>query len=88
METARALKMFENGTVRLGLSLVSIQSFVYCSESKPVLYQDTVYCKFLFYVCVEIDPFSCEQTRQFSTQTDFPYLGLVNVSMIPGTCGS
>ena len=34
----------------------------YCSESKPILYQDTVYCKLLLYVCVEIDPFSCEQT--------------------------
>ena len=34
----------------------------YCSESKPILYQDTDYCKFLLYVCVEIDPFSCEQT--------------------------
>ena len=33
-----------------------------CSKSKPILYQDTVYCKFLLYVCVEIDPFSCEQT--------------------------
>ena len=34
----------------------------YCSESKPILYLDTVYCKFLLYVSVEIDPFSCEQT--------------------------
>ena len=57
----------------------------YCSESKPILYQDTVYCKFLLYVCVEIDPFSYKH-RQFSTQSDFPYLGLVNVSMITGTC--
>ena len=24
----------------------------YCSESKPILYQGTVYCKFLHYVCV------------------------------------
>ena len=57
----------------------------YYSESMPILYQDTVYCKFLLYVCVvEIDPFS----QQFSTQTDFPYLGLVNVSMIIGTCCS
>ena len=30
----------------------------YCSENKPILYQDTVYCKILLYVCVEIDPFS------------------------------
>ena len=34
----------------------------YCSESKPILCLDTVYCKFLLYVSVEIDPFSCEQT--------------------------
>ena len=34
----------------------------YCSESKPILYLDTVYCKFLLYVSVETDPFSCEQT--------------------------
>ena len=33
----------------------------YCSETKPILYQDMVYCKFLLYVCVEIDPFSCKQ---------------------------
>ena len=33
----------------------------YCSESKPILYLDMVYCKFLLYVSVEIDPFSCEQ---------------------------
>ena len=40
----------------------SIQSSVYGAESKPILYLDTVYCKFLLYVSVEIDPFSCEQT--------------------------
>ena len=34
----------------------------YCNESKSILYQDTVYCKFLLYVCIEIDPFSCKQT--------------------------
>ena len=52
------------GTVRLGLSLVSslLSRRNYCSESKPILYLDTVYCKFLLYVSVEIDPFSCEQT--------------------------
>ena len=32
----------------------------YCSESKPILYLDTIYCKFLLYVSVEIDPFSCK----------------------------
>ena len=52
------------GTVRLGLSLVSslLSRRNYCSESKLILYLDTVYCKFLLYVSVEIDPFSCEQT--------------------------
>ena len=43
----------------------SIQSSVrhyYYSESKPILYLDTVYCKFLLYVGAEIDPFSCDQT--------------------------
>ena len=50
------------GTVHLGLSLVSCLRRNYCSESKPILYLDTVYCKFLLYVSVEIDPFSCEQT--------------------------
>ena len=50
-------------TVRLGLSLYSVFCLrrYYCSESKPILYLDTVYCKFLLYVSVEIDPFSCEQ---------------------------
>ena len=49
------------GTVRFGLSLVS-SLLSTCSESKPILYLDTVYCKFLLYLNVEIDPFSCEQT--------------------------
>ena len=35
----------------------SIQSSVYGNESKPILYLDTVYCKFLLYVSVEIYPF-------------------------------
>ena len=30
--------------------------------NKPILYLDTIYCKFLLHVSVEIDPFSCEQT--------------------------
>ena len=41
-----------------------IQSSVYSAttvdKSKPILYLDTVYCKFFLYVKVEIDPFSCE----------------------------
>ena len=51
---ARALKMFQNGTGRLGLSLVS--------SLLPILHLDMVYCKFLLYVSVAIDPFSWEQT--------------------------
>ena len=34
----------------------------YWSENKPIIYQDMVYSKFLLYVSVEIDPFSCEQS--------------------------
>ena len=41
-----------------GSSLLST-ALIYCSESKPILYLDMVYCKFLI---VEIDPFSCKQT--------------------------
>ena len=47
------------GTVRFGLSLVSSLLFsrrYYCSENKLILYLDKVYCKFLLYVSVEIDP--------------------------------
>ena len=73
------------GTVRFGLSLVSslLSSRRYfCSESKAILYLDTVYCKFLLYVSVEIEPF---KHRYFSTQTNLVYLGLVYVTMITGT---
>ena len=81
MGTKNVLK----GTVRFGLSLVS--SFVpsrryYCSESTTILYLDTVYCKFILIVCVEINPF---KHRYFSTQTNLVYLGLVYVTMITGT---
>ena len=71
------------GTVRFGLNLVSsllCSRRYYCSESKTILYLDTVYCKFLLYVSVEINPF-----RYFSTQTNLVYLGLVYVTMITGT---
>ena len=73
------------GTVRFGLSLVfSLLSSrrYYCSESKTILYLDTVYCKFLLYVSIEINPF---KHRYFSTQTNLVYLGLVYVTMITGT---
>ena len=58
------------GTVRFGLSLVSSilsSRRYYCSESKSILYLDTVYYKFLLYVNVEINPF---KHRCFSTHTD------------------
>ena len=54
----------------------------YCSESKTILYLDTVYCKFLLYVSIEINPF---KHRYFITQTNLVYFGLVNVTMITGT---
>ena len=74
-----------NGTVRFGLSLVS--SFLYsrryyCSESKTIVYLDTVYCKFILIVSLEINPF---KHRYFSTQTNLVYLGLVYVTMITWT---
>ena len=68
--------------VRFGLSLVSSllsSRRYYCSESKTILYLDTVYRKFLLYVSVEINPL---KHRCFSTQTNLVYcrpciLGLV-----------
>ena len=73
------------GTVRFGLSLVSSllsSRRYYCSESKTILYLDTVYRKILLYVSVEINPF---KHRCFSTQNNLVYLGLVYVTMITGT---
>ena len=58
------------------------QRQLHCSESKTILYLDTVYCKFLLYVSVEVNPF---KHRYFSTQTNLVYLGLVYVTMITGT---
>ena len=81
MGTKNVLK----GTVHFGLSLVSSLLFswrYYCSESKPILYLDTVYCNFFLYVNVEINPF---KHRYFSTQTNLVYLGLVYVTMITGS---
>ena len=72
------------GTVRFGLSLVSSllsSRRLFCSES--IFYLDTVYCKFLLYVSVEINQF---KHRYFSTQTNLVYLGLVYVTIITGTC--
>ena len=66
-------------TLRFGLSLVSSllsSRRYYGSGSKTILYLDTVSCKFLLYVSLEIDPFSCEPTSAvFSTQTNILYLG-------------
>ena len=73
------------GTVRFSLSLVSslLSSWrYYCSKSKTILYLGMVYCKFLLYVSVEINPL---KHRCFSTQINLVYLGLVYVTMITGT---
>ena len=73
------------GTVCFRLSLVSSllsSRRYYCSESKTILYLDMVYCKFLLYVSVEINPF---KHRYFSTQTNLVYLSLVYVTMITRT---
>ena len=46
------------GTMRFGLSLVSrllSSRRYYCSESKTILYLDTVYCKFLLHMSVKIN---------------------------------
>ena len=79
MGTKNVLK----GTVRFGLSLVfCVRRRYYCSESKPILYLDTVCCKFLLYVSIEINPF---KLRYFSTQTNIVYLGFGYVTMITVT---
>ena len=73
------------GTLRFGLSLVSslLSSWrYYCSESKPILFLQTVYCKFLLHVSVEINPL---KHRYFGTQTNLVYLGLAYVTMITRT---
>ena len=72
---------------------LEFQSSVYGATTvtkvrKPILYLDMVYCTFLLYVSIEIDPFRCNKHRQFSTLTNFLYLGLVNVNMITATCCS
>ena len=72
------------GIVCFGLSLVSSllsSRRYYCSKSKTILYLDMVYCKFLLYVSVEINPF---KHRYFSTQTNL-VLGLVYATVITGT---
>ena len=73
------------GTVRfdLGLvsSLLSSRRYFY-SESKTILYLETVYCKFLLYVSVEINPL---KHRCFSAQINLVYLGLVYVTINTGT---
>ena len=89
METARALKMFKKEPC--ALFEFSIQSFVYgaTTVAKVSLFSTwTRSTVSLLYVSVENDTFSREQSRYFSTQTDFPYLGLVNVLMISSTCCS
>ena len=81
MGTKNVLK----GTLRFGLSLVSslLSSLrYYCSESKTILYLDTVYCKFLIRLSVVIIPF---KDQYFSTPKKLVYFGLVNVTMITVT---
>ena len=81
MGTKNVLK----GIVCFGLSLESsLRSSRrhYCSESKTIVYMDTVYCKFLLHVSVEISPF---KHRYFNTQTNLVYLGLGYVTIITGT---
>ena len=76
------------GTVRFGLSLVSSllsSRRYYCSVSKPIFYLDTVYCKFLLYVSVEINLF---KHRYFSSQTNLVYLCLIYVTMTKLEYGS
>ena len=71
----------------------SIQSSVYgaTTVAKVSLFstwtQSTV-SFYSMYVSVEINPFSGEQNRHFSTRTNFQYSGLVCVSMITGTFSS
>ena len=70
-------------TVRFGLNLVS--SFLssrhyYCRESKTILYLDTVYCKFILNVSVEID-----RSNIGILAPNLAYLGIVYVTMITGT---
>ena len=79
-------KNVKKRTVRFGLGLVSSllsSRRYYGSRSKTILYLDTVYCKFLLYVSVEINPF---KHRYVSTQTNLVFLGLVYLTMIIGTC--
>ena len=78
-------KIVLKGTVRFILSLVSSllsSRRYYYSESKTILYLDTVCCKFLPYVSVEINSL---KHRYFSTQTNIAYLGRVYVTIITGT---
>ena len=63
METARSLKCFKmelSAWVWVWYPVFRLRRY-YCGKSKPILCLDTVYCKFLLYVSVEIDPFSCEK---------------------------
>ena len=72
------------GTMHFSLSLASNLLFsrrYYYSESKTILYPDTVYCKFLLYVSVD-NPF---KYRYFSNKTNSVYLSLVYVTMITRT---
>ena len=51
-----------NRVLGFEFSILSESSSESSSESRPILYLDTVYCRFLLYESVEIYPFSWEQT--------------------------
>ena len=56
MDTKNVLKETMRFDLSLASSLLSSRRY-YCSESTNILYLDTVYCMFLLYVNVEINPF-------------------------------
>ena len=60
----------------------------YCSDSKPILYLDTVYCKFLLYVSVEIDPFSCEQTSVIWHPNELMLVSLLGLVVVGVRCAT
>ena len=66
----------------------SIQSSVYGATTVAKVSLFSTWTRytigFYSYVSAEIGPFSCEQHRQFSTQSIFIYLVHVNVCMITG----
>ena len=70
----------------------SIQSSVYdaTTVAKVSLFSTRTQSTVSFYsmYAQKLTHFAVNKHRQFNTQTDFPYLGLVNLSMTTGTCCS